>query len=87
MSIQKIHYKEMPNLVQKHWVLYFLDFIYSGLIRGFLPSPMSNVFYFLRLESIVLIVFIFNDHCQKNRKHDINIINSGDRRTIYQTNQ
>ena len=59
MSIQKIHYKKMPYLVQKLWVLYFLDFIYSGLIRGFLPLPMSNVFYFLRLVIIVLIVLIF----------------------------
>lgn len=59
MSIQKIHYKEMPNLLQKLWVIYFLDFIYSGLIRGFLPSPMSNIFYFLRLAIIVLIVLIF----------------------------
>ena len=59
MSIQKIHYKEMPDIVQKLWVLYFLDFIYSGLIRGFLSSQMSNVFYFFRFIIIVLIVLIF----------------------------
>lgn len=40
------------------WKLYFLDFIYSGIIRGFLPTLLGNIFYFAR-AIIVMAIFIF----------------------------
>lgn len=40
------------------WKLYFLDFIYSGIIRGFVPILSGNILYFAR-AIIVLTIFIF----------------------------
>lgn len=59
MILSQFNYKVMPVVVQKLWVLYFLDFIYSGLLRGFLPNQVSNIIFFARFMIIALLVFFF----------------------------
>ena len=48
-----------PVAVQMLWVNYFLDFIYSGLLRSFLPTLVFNSLYFMRAVEAVLLLAIF----------------------------
>jgi hypothetical protein len=38
------------------WKLYFFDFVYSGIIRGFIPTSLGNVVYFSR--AVIIIVYL-----------------------------
>jgi hypothetical protein len=59
MSSRDSSQRYRPVAVQMLWVVYFLDFIYSGVLRGFLPTLVSNGLYFMRAVVVVLLLIIF----------------------------
>ena len=59
MTFDTSNFINLPANARILWAVYFVDFIFSGIVRGFLPGVFSNVLYFVRGVVVVILVLLF----------------------------
>lgn len=59
MTFGTSNLKKLSATARILWVVYFLDFIFSGIVRGLLPGIISNVLYFARGVVVVILFLLF----------------------------